>query len=108
MNITIDSSKIERAHRIGKYDSGKCRPVMVKFTFFKDKQQIIGNSPKLKGTNFAVREDFSLQTRLARKKLLEFAKPKKVPFKLNVDKLRINDSVYVYDAANDVVTLVSA
>ncbi|KAK8775550.1 hypothetical protein V5799_031105, partial [Amblyomma americanum] len=48
------------------------------------------------------------QTRLARKKLIEFAKPQKVPYKLNVDKLRINDSVYVYDAATDTVKLSSA
>ncbi|KAK8768826.1 hypothetical protein V5799_014709 [Amblyomma americanum] len=108
LDITVDSSQIERAHRIGKYDPEKCRPVMVKFTLFKDKQQIIGNGIKLKGTNYAVREDFSFQTRLARKKLIEFAKPQKVPYKLNVDKLRINDSVYVYDAATDTVKLSSA
>ncbi|XP_077501507.1 uncharacterized protein LOC144112581 [Amblyomma americanum] len=108
LDITVDSSQIERAHRIGKYDPEKCRPVMVKFTLFKDKQQIIGNGIKLKGTNYAVREDFSFQTRLARRKLIEFAKPQKVPYKLNVDKLRINDSVYVYDAATDTVKLSSA
>lgn len=108
LDITIDSCKIERAHRIGKYGSTKCRPVIAKFAFFKDKQRIIENGFKPKGTDFAVREDYSFQTRIARKKLIEFAKSKNVPCKLSVDKLRINDNVYVYDATSDVVMLSSS
>lgn len=57
-----------------------------------------------KNTNFAVREDFSRQTRTARNKLRAFAKEKNVSFKLNVDRLRIDDITYVYDAETDSVT----
>lgn len=101
LGITIDPARIERAHHLGKYGTGKCRPIIAKFTFFKDKQQILEKGHKLKGTPFAVREDFSAQTRLARKKLLAFAKTKNTQFRLNVDKLRIDNCTYVYDDTTD-------
>lgn len=53
---------------------------------------------------YAVRKDFSFQTRLARKKLLGFAKTKGASFKLRVDKLRMNDTEYTYDPVSDTVT----
>lgn len=98
LGISMEPSQIERSHRLGKYNAGKCRPIITKFTLFKDKQRILENGFKLKGSNFAVREDFSLQTRVARKNLRDFAKSKGMPYKLNVDKLRIDNNTYFYDA----------
>lgn len=104
LGITLQSSQVERAHRLGRYNSDKCRPIITKFAFFKDKHSIMEMGHKLKGTLFAIREDFAPQTRFARKKLLEFGKAKNVPFKLSVDKLRIDNVTYVYDAINDKIT----
>lgn len=58
---------------------------------------------KFKDTDYAVREDFSLQTRIARKKLRDYAKSINAPIKLNIDKLRVDGSYYVYDAVSDTV-----
>lgn len=44
-----------------------------------------------------------MQTRVARNKLRAFAKDKNVSFKLNVDRLRIDDITYVYDADTDTI-----
>lgn len=106
LKLSVAPSQIERAHRLGKYQSDKCRPVIVKLAFFKDKQRIMEKGKLFKDTDFAVREDFSRQTRTARNKLRAFAKEKNVSFKLNVDRLRIDDITYVYDAEADSITQV--
>lgn len=107
LGVNLQSTQIERSHRLGQFQTEKCRPIIVKLTYFKDKQLILENGKKFKDTDYAVREDFSLQTRLARKKLLEFAKSKKRTYKLSVDKLRMGDSVYMYDSDTDQVIEVS-
>lgn len=103
LGIAIDPAQIDCAHRLGQYNGEKSRPVIVKFAFFKDKQRVIEKGYKFKNTNFAVREDFSLQTRIARRKLIEFARIKNAQFKLTLDKLRIDNNVYTYDAASATV-----
>ncbi|KAH6933159.1 hypothetical protein HPB50_012528 [Hyalomma asiaticum] len=60
LGITPQSSQIER---LGRYNTGKCRPIITKLTFFKDKHSIMEMGHKLKGTLFAIREDFAPQTR---------------------------------------------
>lgn len=74
LNITIDKSQLERAHRIGSFQPNKNRPIVAKFCRFKDKDFILASGAKLKDTDFAVREDFSATVRHARRKLLEFAR----------------------------------
>ncbi|CAN8016762.1 unnamed protein product [Ixodes persulcatus] len=53
---------------------------------------------KLKGTRVAISEDFPISVRLARRHLLDFARPKGTPYRLRHDKLFINDKCYVFDA----------
>ncbi|CAN7946659.1 unnamed protein product, partial [Ixodes hexagonus] len=96
-DISIHPDNIERAHRIGKYSTEKKRPIIVKFSRFKDKDRILFSGPKLKGTHFSVGEDFSITVRNARRKLIEFAKNKNVPFKLTFDKLKIDTTTYMYN-----------
>lgn len=100
LGVEVEPSQIERAHRLGKFHAEKCRPIIVKFVLFKDKQRILENGLKFKDTDYAVREDFSLKTRIARKHLLDYAKSQPATYKLNVDKLRIGDITYVYDAVS--------
>lgn len=100
LGVTVEPSQIERAHRLGKYQEGKCRPVIVKFALFKDKQLVLEKGPKFKNTNYAVREDFSLKTRISRKHLLDFAKSQNATYKLSVDRLHIGDVTFVFDVAS--------
>lgn len=104
LGITIVADNIERAHRLGKFATGKNRPIIVKFLRFKDKEQILSSGFKLKNTPFAVREDFSLAVRIARARLLAFAKEKNVPFKLRFDKLKLDNRTYEYNHDTNCIT----
>ena len=56
---------IDRAHRLGRKKDepdARPRPLIVRFTYFKDKESIILNGRKFKGTRVAVSEDFSKLT----------------------------------------------
>ena len=60
----VEDISIERAHRVGKPRSdGKPRPIIAKFSFFKDKSYVLSKAPNLAGTNFGCR-------RTSQKKLL--------------------------------------
>lgn len=91
--------------RLGRYKEGSNRPVIAKFTFFKDKQDVLSSARKLKATTFSISEDFSLATRQKRKKLYDFAKTQNVKFYLAVDSLRIDKKTYVIDSATNEVVL---
>ena len=67
---------IDRAHRLGprKPESDRPRPIIVRFSYFKDKQHIILNRGKLRGLDIRVSEDFSKATVLIHKQLGSFAK----------------------------------
>ncbi|XP_070546655.1 uncharacterized protein [Ptychodera flava] len=65
--------QIERAHRIMNAPITKgSKPIIASFSSWKDKELILRNGRKLKGTNISVDEDFSPRMRSIRKKL--FAK----------------------------------
>lgn len=57
--MDLDSLTIERAHRVGRVRSQRGRPIVVKFLNFKDRDAVLRNGKKLKGTSFYVREDLS-------------------------------------------------
>ncbi|XP_072144147.1 uncharacterized protein [Dermacentor andersoni] len=103
LELHLEPSAIERAHRIGKYRPERKRPIIVKLTHFKSKENILACGRKLKATNFAIREDFAPATRIARSKLLGFIRPQKCAFKLHVDKLLVNNKRYHYDPTSDSV-----
>ena len=62
----MDTSKmdisIERTHRVGEKSSDKERAIVVQFSFYKDKINILRNCKKLKGTKNSIFEDFSQET----------------------------------------------
>lgn len=103
LDITINSHDIERAHRLGRYQPGKNRPIIVSFMRFKDKGQILSASSKLKNSPFSVREDYSARVRLARKKLFSYGKQSTAFFKIRFDKLIMNNKQFVYNAGTDSV-----
>lgn len=107
LHVTVSSSAIERAHRIGKGGGEKPRPVIVKFAFFKDKQRVISAASKLKGTDFSIGEDYSKIARQQRQKLLEYGKQTdaKVTIKYSRGRMeaKIGSKSFVYDSASDSV-----
>lgn len=105
LDRALTSLQFDRVHRLGRFVPNKCWPITAKMTSVKDKQSILGAARKLKGSTFSIREGFSLSTRQARKKLLEFARAQAEPFKLSVDKLRIDRATYVFDSSNNSVVL---
>ncbi|XP_050033145.1 uncharacterized protein [Dermacentor andersoni] len=107
LGLTIDPKEIERAHRLGRHSSGRCRPIIVKLTFFKTKQLILSNGRKLKGTDYSVGEDFSRPVRDARKHLVRFAKTKNTKFSLRYKTLFIGPKQYAFDESSQTVKEIS-
>ena len=58
---------IARAHRTGKKNKNRLRPIVAQFSFYKDKMNILKNCKKLKNTRFSIYEDFSRETAAIRK-----------------------------------------
>ena len=56
-NITIES-----AHRAGEKSNDKERAIVVQFSFYQDKINILRNCKKLKGTKISIFKDFSPET----------------------------------------------
>ena len=93
-----DRIKIDRAHRIGKYDTGKKRPIVVKFNFHQDKIEIKNKArEKLTNTQFRVSEQYPREIQERRKKLIpELIKAKQEGKHavLAYDKLYINGRLH--------------
>ena len=68
--------ELDRAHRLGrkKQDiNARPRPIIVRFSFYKDKEHVIKNGKLLKGSEVIVREDFSRITLDIHKELRDHA-----------------------------------
>ena len=62
LEMDIENVVIEQAHRTGKKNKNRSRPIVAQFSFYKDKMNILKNCKKLKNTRFFVFEDFSRET----------------------------------------------
>ena len=67
LEMDIENVVIERAHRTGKKNKNRSRPIVAQFSFYKDKMNILKNCKKLKNTRFSIYEDFSRETAAIRK-----------------------------------------
>jgi len=101
LDINTDIS-IDRAHRLGRYNRRNLRPrpIVVKFTFFKDRELVRSASRQaLTGTDFGISEQFPQEIEEKRKKLYSVAKKARenVNNKVNLvrDKLYINGQLYI-------------
>ena len=72
----LHGSIFDRAHRLGprKQNSERPRPIICKFSTYRDKEFVLKNSYKLKGTSIGVSEDFSKPTLEIRYQLVAKAK----------------------------------
>ncbi|MCG8034998.1 MAG: hypothetical protein JAZ03_22875, partial [Candidatus Thiodiazotropha taylori] len=65
-----DDTWIERAHRLGRFDSRKAaRPIIVAFSSYRHIETIMANVSKLRDTDFSVNRDFPTEITRARKVL---------------------------------------
>ena len=81
---------IERAHRLGKRDlhNDRPRPIIVCFSYFKQKQEIIKNGNRFKNCNINVSEDYSRETLEEHKKLRSLGKHAKEHFRDNTKEIK--------------------
>ncbi|XP_033112051.1 uncharacterized protein LOC117112939 [Anneissia japonica] len=63
-----DEIQIERVHRLNTKAKGS--RIIARFAKYKDKQRILKNALKLKGSRISISEDFAPKTRIIRSKLL--------------------------------------
>lgn len=78
LNIDEQHVAIERAHRNHQHGSGrKPRTITMRLLNYKDKEVILKNCWKLKGTDIFISEDYSKATVEIRKKLLQEVKERK-------------------------------
>lgn len=103
LKVTLNPRDIDRAHRLGSFHSNKNRPIIVKFTHFKDKDRILSNANKLKNTTYSISQDYSPNTRLIHKQLIAFGKAQSRPYKLAYRKLTIDKVTYILDPTTQTV-----
>lgn len=75
LGVTISS--IERLHRLRQKRGSRPRPVILKLYNHREKELLLQNARKLKGTSISIGEDFSRRVQTIRKALLESAKDNK-------------------------------
>ena len=85
----------ERVHRVRKPSAsgGKPRPLIPKFTFYRDKEFVLSKAKNLRGTDFAIARDFPKEIVDERRRLVPFLKDAKENgqvAKLIYNKLNIN------------------
>lgn len=96
----MEDVSIERAHRIGKRESGKIRPIVVKFTRFPQRELVRKSAYKLKNTDLSISEQFPREIQDRRKQLLPVLKQAKANNRKTVfvkDKLFIDGRLYRQD-----------
>ena len=72
-----DDVPFERAHRMGRFTQDRTRPIVVEFSRFKDKMNVLRNAFKLKGSKVGINEQFPAEINERRKLLLPILKKEK-------------------------------
>lgn len=96
--LKVSCKSVGRIHRLGR--GGGNRPTILYLQDFNEKQLILKNAKKLKGTNIFISNDYSQRTLRRRKLLWESAKTDKNNGKnvyLIHDKLHIDDDTFVWN-----------
>ena len=89
--------KLHTAHRIGRYNPTKIRPIVVKFAYYPDREKVRKNANKLKGKAQGISQQFPKEIMDKRKKLVPIMKQARENGQdayINVDKLYINNELY--------------
>ena len=98
----------DRVHRLGRFRPGQSRPrpIVAKFTFYRDKEYVRQEAPKvLIGTGYSVNEQFPQEIETRRKVLYPVAKSARQnqsnKVRLVRDKLYINGQLYLPEQTTD-------
>ena len=88
---------IHRAHRMGRYQRNKTRPIIAKFAFYPNREEIRKSAKNLEGTQYSIGQQFPKEIQDRRRQLVP--KLKKVKSKgqkahIAVDKLYIDGKLY--------------
>ena len=69
----------DRVHRLGRKKTGARfpRPIVCRLTYYKDKEMILKNAPKLRGSNISMCEQFSQETQELHSQLFSACKAAK-------------------------------
>jgi type II secretory pathway component PulJ len=105
MDIDSEMIEFERVHRLNTRTNNTPRPIIAKFSKYKDRNNVLMKSAgKLNKTDYRVSEDFTKNVREIRTKLsteLMKARDDGKTAKLRYDKLIIDGKKYVYDQRED-------
>ena len=69
LEIDLNESDISRAHRLGRYDATKKRPVIVAFQSYTVTESIMKQGHRLKDTVYSISRDYPLEITRARQTL---------------------------------------
>ena len=93
--------KFTRVHRLGGPMHNRSRPIIAKFHFFKDRQEVWSLRRKLKGTNIWMSEDFPVEIRNRRQVLQPIyqkaLQKSDIRASLVVDKLFLNKQMFTIE-----------
>lgn len=96
--LEVKCVSIGRIHRLGK--PSEMRPIILYFQDFTEKEAVLSNAKKLKGTSISVQNDYCAETLRKRKLLWDSAKQDKDTGKkvwLVHDKISIDKQLYYWD-----------
>lgn len=88
---------IHRAHRMGRYQHTKTRPIVAKFAFYPNREEIRKSAKNLEGTQYSISQQFPREIQERRRQLvpiLKDAKSKGQKAHIAVDKLYIDGKLY--------------
>jgi ribA/ribD-fused uncharacterized protein len=109
LGLSADQIKFVRVHRLGQPREGKTRPIMARFHYFGDRQDVWKTRDKIYGTDFWIAEDFAPEIQEKRrilKPILKHAIDKKLCEKayLVADKLIIDGTTYTINDLENLPT----
>ncbi len=95
--------RIVRAHRVGVKNKDWPRPTVMKMSDEEDKEKVLENKNRLRGTKIYIEQDYSIRVRQQRRELRILAKQERLMGRrasLNFNKLMLNGRKYQW---NDMV-----
>ncbi|XP_077484896.1 uncharacterized protein LOC144094901 [Amblyomma americanum] len=106
--VGVDCVSVARIHRLGKRPTG--RPVIAFFQDYTEKQALMKNAHKLKGSGISLRNDYCADTLRKRRLLWNSAKEEKDSGRkvwLVHDKIRVGGDLYIWDDVHNTRKLVA-
>ena len=96
--------KLHRAHRMGRFNPTKVRPIVAKFAYYPDRERVRKSAGKLKNTSYGISQQFPKEIMDKRRKLVPIMKDARAKGKdayIAVDKLYINGVLYREPGSHD-------